>query len=276
MKSLILLIAASGWLLSGCSHNDTYTGPSDIYAPAAPQSVVSTTGDRTVWLNWLPNTEEDVAGYRIYEGPCASGPECPYTFIGMTTGTSYSINGLANGVTRFFAVAAVDYAGNESELSYEDVFDTPRPEGFGLRLMNADDDPDLSGYDFSRYSVVPFDDEETDIFFAFDGSIHLMFAAYEDTDIQGAGWVETLDEIDWAPENGWSPTGTTELIPGHAYVVWTYDNHFAKFRVVSLSPERVVLDWAYQVATGNPELRARPVREEGQPRVPRNHPWPTR
>lgn len=275
MKNPVLLLAAAGLLLSGCNHHETHTGPRDIYPPAAPQGVVSTTGDRTVWLSWLPNTEDDVAGYRIYESDCAGGPDCPYSFVGMTTGTSYTVSGLSNGVTRFFAVAAVDYAGNESDLSYEDVFDTPRPEGWGLRIMNADVDPDLSGYDFSQYSIVPFDDQETDIFFAFSGSTPLMFAAYTDTDIQDAGWVETLDGVDWAPEQGWAPSGAVELIPGHAYVVWTYDNHFAKFRVTSVNGERVVVDWAYQVDPGNPELQAKPVREEGQARVPRE-PWPSR
>ena len=29
------------------------------------------------------------------------------------------------------AVTAVDYSGNESDLSWEEVFDTPRPEGWG-------------------------------------------------------------------------------------------------------------------------------------------------
>ena len=164
MKTLVLLIAASGLLLSGCAHNETHTGPSDVYPPAAPQSVVSTTGDRTVWLNWLPNTEEDVAGYRIYEGPCASGPNCPYSFIGMTTGTSYSINGLDNGVTRFFAVAAVDYAGNESELSYEDVFDTPRPEGFGLRLRTG-------GIEFRQ--LEEFVDQHLEAFAALSGDVEV-------------------------------------------------------------------------------------------------------
>jgi hypothetical protein len=45
------------------------------------------------------------------------------------------------------------------------------------------------------------------------------------------------------------------LVEGHVYVVWTWDDHYAKVRVVSISPNSVVLDWAYQVDRGNPELR---------------------
>ena len=59
-------------------------------------------------------------------------------------------------------------------------------------------------------------------------------------------------------------TGEVELIPGHVYVVWTRDDHYAKFRVVSIGPSQVTLDWAYQIAPGNQELKqgapARPAR----------------
>jgi hypothetical protein len=48
-----------------------------------------------------------------------------------------------------------------------------------------------------------------------------------------------------------------ELIPGHCYIVWTWDDHYAKFRVTGLSSTTVSMDWAYQTATGNPELHAR-------------------
>jgi hypothetical protein len=47
------------------------------------------------------------------------------------------------------------------------------------------------------------------------------------------------------------------LIPGHCYLVWTRDNHYAKFRVTGLSPTVVSFDWAYQTDPGNPELHAR-------------------
>jgi len=149
------------------------------------------------------------------------------------------------------------------------VFDTPRPEGFGLVLTDAVADPDFSGWDFSTYRVLPFDHLDTDIFFAFDGATFLMLAAYTDTDIQDAGYTQTLDQIDWAPSAGWSPTGAVEVVPGHSYVVWTHDDHYAKFRVTSVNATRVILDWAYQVARGNPELGARRASGEPAPRIRR-------
>jgi hypothetical protein len=265
---LLLIAAVAG--LSGC---DDETAPRDLSPPAAPRGFYSVTGDQTVYLNWLGNTESDVAGYRIYQAPCASGSACPYTRIGSTSGTTFTISGLSNGVTAYYAVAAYDRAGNESDLSYQTVFDTPRPEGLAARLSDYLTSPALAGWDFSSEVVRPWDDAETDVFFGYNGSIFQMFVPDFQTDIQDAGYASTLDAVDFAPNGGWSPSGSVELIMGHCYVVWTRDNHFAKFRLSqfvpgSSGPPRVEFDWAYQVAAGNPELRARPAREEGAGRRP--------
>jgi hypothetical protein len=253
-------LAASALSLAGC--HDSRTGPRrDLTPPSAPRGVYSVTGDRQVWLHWDQNPETDVVQYRIYEGPCARS--CSYLQIGSTTALSFEVNGLINGQTRYFAVAAVDRAGNESDLSYDTVFDTPRPEGFGLYIASVQADADHSGYDFSRYDVAPFDDPDIDILFT-QGNGTLWFEApFVDTDIQDMGPTSTLDDIDWAPSEGWSPSGTVEAIPGHAYVVWTWDNHYAKFRVVSANGTRAIVDWAYQIDAGNPELKARPATPEG-------------
>lgn len=266
---LLLIAAVAG--LSGC-RNET-TAPRDLTPPAAPRGFRSVTGDRTVYLSWLKNTEPDVAGYRIYQAPCASGPGCPYTRTGSLSGTSFTVSGLANGVTAYYAVAAYDFAGNEGDLSYETVFDTPRPEGFGARLADYLTSPALAGWDLSVERVRPWDDAATDMFYGYNGSVFQMFVPDYQTDIQDAGYASSLDAVDFAPNGGWSPTGSVELIPGHCYVVWTRDDHYAKFRVSRFitpgsGPPTVEFDWAYQVATGNPELRARPAREEGAERRP--------
>ena len=44
------------------------------------------------------------------------------------------------------------------------------------------------------------------------------------------------------------------LYEGHAYLVWTWENNFAKFHVKHIGYDYVVLDWAYQIDEGNPEL----------------------
>ena len=271
MRGRWLLLIMSVASLSGC-HDET-TAPRDLTPPAAPRGFHSVTGDHTVYLNWLANTEPDVAGYRIYQAPCASGSSCPYTRIGSTTATNFTVSGLSNGVTAYYAIAAYDLAGNEGDLSYENVFDTPRPEGFGARLSDYQTSPAIAGWDLSAAQVRAWDDMATDMFYGYNGSVFQMFVPDFQTDIQDAGYASSLDAVDFAPNGGWSPTGSVELIAGHCYVVWTRDNNYAKFRVTqfvipSSGPPRVEFDWAYQVATGNPELRARPARGEGGERRP--------
>ena len=258
----ILLIAALAGL-SGC--REDVSAPRDLTPPAAPRGFRSVTGDHAVYLSWLANTERDVAGYRIYQAPCASGADCPYTRVGSTTATTLTLSGLPNSVTAFYAVAAYDLAGNEGDLSYESVFDTPRPEGFGARLSNYLTSPASAGWDFSAQQVRPWDSAATDMFYGYNGSVFQMFVP-NGADIQDAGYAGSLDAVDFAPNSGWSPTGSVELIQGHCYVVWTQDNNFAKLRVnrfiaPSTGPPIVEFDWAYQAAVGNPELRARPARE---------------
>jgi hypothetical protein len=256
----ILIAAIVG--LSGC--RDEVSAPRDLTPPAAPRGFRSVTGDHTVYLSWLANTERDVAGYRVYEAPCASGHDCPYTRIGSTTGTALTVSGLTNGVTRYYAVAAVDGDGNESDLSYDTVFDTPRPEGVGAELASFLTSPASAGWAFASQQVRAWNDPATDMFYGYNGSVFQMFVPLH-AEIQDAGYASSLDAVDFAPSAGWSPTGSVELIVGHCYVVWTPDDNYAKFRVnrfvtPNAGPPLVDFDWAYQVATGNPELRARPAR----------------
>jgi hypothetical protein len=246
-------------VLAGCRDSSSVR---DVSPPAAPRGVRSITGDGEVFIDWLANTESDVAGYRIYDGPCGE-PDCPFYPIGSTTNVRFTVSGLTNGTTRHYAVAAYDWSGNESDLSYDDVFDTPRPEGFGRVLNNYLDTPTQSGYDFSHFVARAWDDTLSDMYFGFDGTTYMMFVPDFQTDIQDAGYAASLDAVDFAPTTGWSPTGAVELIEGHCYVVWTRDDNYAKFRVTDVrpsasgAPARVTFDWAYQVDQGNRELRAR-------------------
>ena len=264
----IIMLAAA--VLGGCRDA---TGPRDLTPPAAPRGLYTVTGDETVYMSWLDNTEPDVAGYRVYEAPCAGGSSCPYERIGSTGSTTFTVTGLTNGVTRYYAVAAYDFAGNESDLAYETIFDTPRPEGFGAIVSSYITSPTVAGWDFSGARVRAYDDPATDMFYGHNGSSLNMFVSYFQTDIQDAGYASSLDAVDFAPNGGWSSTGSGELIQGHCYVVCTRDDHYAKFRVTSIvaqpsGPPRVQFDWAYQVDAGNPELKARRAREEGTARRP--------
>jgi hypothetical protein len=266
-RALVLLTVATA--ISGC-HDDDPVRSGDVTPPAAPRGFYSVTGDQTVYLHWLPNTEQDVAGYNIRVSDCSSGPNCPYELVGSTTGSSFTVTGMQNGVRQYFAIEAYDHAGNISDLSYEDIHDTPRPEGFAQALNNYLETTAGSGWDFSAYSVRTDTDPATDMFFGDNGSATMMFVPDLATDIQDAGYTASLDDIDFAPSSGWSPTGSVELIVGHSYIVWTRDDHYAKFRVTDIIPggtgvpKRVIFDWAYQVDPNNRELRNRPVRATGK------------
>jgi hypothetical protein len=48
-----------------------------------------------------------------------------------------------------------------------------------------------------------------------------------------------------------------EVVPGHVYVVWTWNDHYAKVRVRQVQGGYIVFDWAYQIDGGNQELSPR-------------------
>jgi hypothetical protein len=256
--SALALLALVALIAAGCSDNDGPVAVVDSVPPAPPQAVKTVTGDDRVTLSWVRNTEPDLAGYRVYRG--TTGYDGPFDPLGTTAAIGWVDDEVVNGQTYFYAVAAYDEAGNESDLSVENTFDTPRPAGTNLVLTPLSMEPGLpSGYDFSAGVLRPAADAETDVYFEIVDGTRLMIARDLSTDIQDAGF-HPLDELDWAPEEGWSPTGTVELILGHSYYVWTRTDNFAKFRVTALSDSQVRIDWAFQLQAGNPELMRTPRR----------------
>jgi hypothetical protein len=215
------------------------------------------TGDREIRVMWFANAESDLDGYRVYRSTEPTGYFPRVATVGRRA-TSFSDRDVRNGVTYYYSISSFDDSGNESELAVNTVHDTPRPEGGGLSLDNAGIDPRRAGYDFSANRVVSGEELAADIYYWHSPEEGAWMVATERsvddyTDIQDAGYL-ALDDVDWAPEEGWAPGGDVPLIEGHSYIVWTWDNHFAKFRVASVTADRVVIDWAYQVDEGNPEL----------------------
>ncbi|MFN8547953.1 MAG: fibronectin type III domain-containing protein [Candidatus Eisenbacteria bacterium] len=250
------LIGLLATVASGCDCDED-CGGFDYRAPDAPHGVYSVTGDRQVEIFWLPCEASDLDGYIVYRGNSQRGHFDRLATLSARS-TTYVDRDVNNGQTYWYAVSAVDESGNEGDLSREEVFDTPRPEGYSTRLSNSMIDPTRAGFDFSRREVVDARSEEADVYYwrsDVEGAwiIATERSETEMTDLQDAGF-GPLRDVDWAPDHGWSPHGEAQLIEGHCYVVWTWDNHFAKFRVVSLAGDSLVLDWAYQTDPGNPEL----------------------
>lgn len=251
MKKIFLtaVLIFSAFIITSCDINDSYYD--DFTPPSPPTGVSVVNGDSRVDIYWRPNRESDVAGYNVYYSYTYNGK---YTLIGTTRNTYFIDNGAVNGETYYYGVAAFDYNGNESDLSYDVVYSTPRPEGFNQAVFDYLRFPAISGYSFFDYKVVPYDDQYADFFFEnYNGTFYLN--VWDDTDIQDMGATNNLYDIEYAPTSGWSPTKDVIARVGHTYVIWTFDNHFAKIRIKNITAERIVFDWAFQLVKGETQLK---------------------
>jgi hypothetical protein len=129
------LMPASGSLTAGQSDavtvtanptgltTNVYTEPVTITAPSAtntPQQVLVTLAitapaSGTAKLEWDPNTETDLAGYKVYAGTSSSAYGAPVDVGKVTT---FQIINLQPGTTYYFAVTAYNSA-SESGYSNE-------------------------------------------------------------------------------------------------------------------------------------------------------------
>ena len=264
MKKLILIsvLAILGIGLVGCEDdNNTIIS----YEPAAPQGVYSITGDHAVYLYWNGIYDSNVRQYIVYRSLTA---QTGYLEIGSVQAESnpnqdlliyeYIDNAVSNGTTYYYAVSAVNSDGRESELSAEEVFDTPRPDGI-VTLFPTNVAPELAGFNFEAALTVADNSPLADIFIDMTADIYYVNAADSLTDIMDMGYTSSFDDISFSPSTsvnvGWAELPWVELVIGHTYIVWTRDNHFAKLRpeLVNLSGS-VRFQWAWQIDPGNPEL----------------------
>lgn len=249
--SVFLFLLFFSLIFSGCIIETDISRYNDLAPPSPPKNIYSITGDGWVELHWQHNSEIDLDYYNVYRGYSYNGK---YTLIGSTHKNFFVDYTARNGNTYYYAITAVDFSGNESDLSTDVIYDTPRPEGYNQTIFDFRRFPNSSGYDFSNYSIVAYNNDYCDMFFDNDNGNFYM-VVYEDTDIQDMGPTLDIYDVDQAPVSGWSTTKDVRLYVGHTYVVWTWDNHFAKFRVKYLNSDKVVFDWAYQLVEGNRELK---------------------
>ena len=254
-----LLIALTGFsFITGCEDNVVaFDDP-----PPAPQGVFTVRGDDTVFVFWLPVEASDFDHYNIYSALDSSNGTV-FDLIGTSTDESFVDADVVNGTRYYYAITAVDLAGNESLESAEYGGATPRFQG-QVTLLTNDVDTAGSGFDFASEATVPFNSPAADFWIDRDGSgiLYINADSIADPnlgDVQDMGFTSSLDEIGSAPRDGWSALGYTELIEGHTYIIWTDDDRYAKVRVVIMGPSFARLDYAYQSGTdsngnGEPEL----------------------
>jgi hypothetical protein len=285
MSGALLAVIAIAFLpfVAGCGDEDpVVVKDNDDFVentpPFPPDGVFSVTGDRMVTIYWNANWEADLAGYAVFRDDDNDGwydhiadvdwyefCDHPYDHLVNTVDESilcYEDTNLEYDRTYFYAILAFDEANNESELSYEVVYDTPRPEGFDLVLFDfMGQSSGLSGYDFSDTTgtAEPQADGSTDIYFGVvDNGERLINTIFTNAGaaIQDYGLIE-LDDVHRAPVSGWAPSGRVEAIKDHSYVIriaGAGGNNYAKIQVTDVSNDSVTLNWAYQPSLDNIEL----------------------
>lgn len=262
ITAFLFVITLFGLVLGcGSDDDDDDLVQIDTEPPATPRGVRSITGDNEVIVEWFPNGETDLAGYNIWRDD--DGDENFELLAEVSSDTSSDVDRLSfvdeqviNGFTYSYAVSAVDYDGNESELSPEQVLDTPRPSGNNITLNDFNLLPARSGFDFSQPTrgAITWDLPATDVYFGFDTAVNVPFLYSNNlTEMQDMGYHEYFDEVDVSPVRGFT-TEFVELIEGHVYVLLTPDGNFAKIHVIVVSDIAITFDWAYQTDPDNPQL----------------------
>lgn len=260
MKHWIITLLMPLTLLGmvGCNDDDNTVAPVNA-VPATPQGVYSVTGNGEVQVFWYGVYETDIKEYRVYR---SYNETSGYAMIGSVDAVAnpdlnlliyeYDDVTAVNGTTYYYAVSAVDNANQESYLSAENVFDTPRPDGQAT-LYPLQVDSSLAGFNLVTATVVKSNSPAADVFVDQYEERPGVYVSYLNVpagvDIQDVGYCPTFDYVGWAPTEGWSELGYTEAIVGHTYIIWTADYHFAKLWITSINAQgALTFQWAYQTS----------------------------
>jgi hypothetical protein len=237
----------------------------DDQAPAVPTGVGSITGDTYVVVYWNPVHEEDLAGYGVYRSRNEEGPYSRLGDVDRGEATRFTDEDLTNGTTYYYAVDAYDYTGNESDLSYETVDDTPRPEGWELTWYTRQYKPLEAGIailpdDYDTLVLMPYNSMGAQYYLMTDAGGCMRIVAWRDVHgfpnlIQDYGYTGHPDDVDNAPTEGWSSCADgVEVIVGHTYILKTSTGYYGKIRVEEMGSEGIIVYWAFQGKRGSTEL----------------------
>ncbi|MBU2445934.1 MAG: T9SS type A sorting domain-containing protein, partial [Bacteroidetes bacterium] len=126
-----------------------------VPSPVSGFQVVDMGNGSSILLKWNPSTENDIAGYKIFQGTTSGNYSKSY----FTTAPTFTIDGLVEGTTYFFGIAAVDQLGNESDIQEKTVI----PRLLPLAPKNLTSDPKIgmielrwnknSDYDLAGYNL---------------------------------------------------------------------------------------------------------------------------
>lgn len=264
--AIFLILLMPLLVLVGCDDNNKVVDSGVV--PAIPSGVYSITHDGYVEIRWQENHDNGLTeGYGIYYYTGDAGNLKQFELMTTVDANSNNLEGVYldydvdNGTTYEYAVNAYNQYG-ESELSYEDVFDTPRPQG-DADVFDYNTNPNSAGFDFSVFHPVNWGDPAADIYFEYDPNWELFYVnvagqSYLNVKIQDYGYTTDITDVNWGePGGGWSDVGWLPLTRDHAYLVKTADKHYAAFRVrdLSIPARRVEITWSYQLQFDYPELK---------------------
>ncbi len=93
--------------------------PADVFPPAAQRALAAVPDERAVSLIWEPNTEPDLAGYRVLRGEATDDKLSPLTSE-LVKETTYRDTTVTPGISYVYAVVAVDSAATPNTSAYSD------------------------------------------------------------------------------------------------------------------------------------------------------------
>jgi fibronectin type 3 domain-containing protein len=93
----------------------------DLFPPATPTGLqaVADPEARAIDLSWQPDTEADLAGYRVYRREAGASAQPARVSGAVEAAPSFRDAGAQPGHTYWYSVSAVDKDGNESPRSAE-------------------------------------------------------------------------------------------------------------------------------------------------------------
>ena len=129
--SLLHIIALVGFLLN-------------VWAPSQ-----STAAECNQTFSWLPNSETELAGYKIYYGTSDGGPYGSIVDVGnpaLVDGRVYGeVTGLTCGVNYFFVCVAYDSQDEESDYSQQVSVTALEPGTYVTAIFGSSSDTDYPG-----------------------------------------------------------------------------------------------------------------------------------
>lgn len=236
----------------------------------APRSLVSITLNRAVQLSWDPNAYDAAPQqfdfYRVYSTSWSALHGCDadaWSLEGSTVSDGFIARNLPNGETRCFAVSAISRDGHESVWSNLRE-DTPRYDARSIVVDASDVRRASSGFLFMPGGAGAFGTVVSDTTTGADvvlerrsdGALWFRAARTESRIAQyGTSPVSELTSIDRAPSTGYGDAA--RAVAGYGYVVrvqYADGVRFAAIRVVHVSTDYVLFDFAFQSLAGSAEL----------------------